>query len=586
MDASLPISFGLVEAALTSPHASALISGNDTHEPAMRLAARLVRHTDDADFIEEIIRSLLPGDYAGNTLDEVAGMVSSALEKGFHETQDRGGRGISQPKASEEGLRLARNAGMELFKDEVGEAYASIPQPGGGVLTHAVRSGAMRRWVRGVYYSAKGKPISQQAFAEVLDTIEALAETEGTEKQIHVRIGSAGDGIFIDIGDATGRVVEISAKGWEIRSTCLIKFVRPPGFGVLPLPTRGGELSPLQMLLGLDDNQWVLVLAFLVNCYQPTGPYMCLILSAEQGAGKSFLSDVIKRIVDPNTVRKTTLPKNEHELMIHATQHALLVFDNVSRVNWDISDVLSILATGGGLLTRKYYTDNESRIFNQMRPFILNGIGAFADRPDLLDRAINVHLSEIPADKRKTERTMLAEFEAMLPVVLGHLYDIVSGALNERHAVAPSTTIRMADAAQWLTAAETAAGLPAGIFIQALRESQASVLAEQASNDPLLTLLSVWLSAAPNRLFEGSVSELHAELHGEAGLRDKWFPQTPAHLSNRLTRTKPIAANIGIGIEFLPRNRKGSRVRISILGDPDVGENSEKTRDSSGRPKY
>jgi hypothetical protein len=144
----------------------------------------------------------------------------------------------------------------------------------------------------------------------------------------------------------------------------------------------------------------------------------------------------------------------------------------------------------------------------------------------------------------------------------------------------------MADAAQWLTAAETAAGLPAGIFIQALRESQASVLAEQASNDPLLTLLSVWLSAAPNRLFEGSVSELHAELHGEAGLRDRWFPQTPAHLSNRLTRTKPIAANIGIGIEFLPRNRKGSRVRISILGDPDVGENSEKTRDSSGRPKY
>jgi hypothetical protein len=586
MGANLPISFSLVEAVLTSPHAAALMSGNDTHEPTMRLVARLVRHTHDPDFIKEIIASLLPTNYSGNTLDEIAGMVSSAIKKGFHVAQDRGGRGISQPKASEECLRLARSAGMELFKDEVGDAYASIPQPGGGVLTHAVRSGTMKRWVRGVYHSAKGKPISQQAFAEVLDTIEALAETEGAEKQTHVRIGSAGDSIFIDIGDATGRLVEITTSGWEIKNACPIKFVRPPGLGVLPLPTRGGELSPLQMLLGLDDNQWVLVLAFLINCYQPTGPYMCLILSAEQGAGKSFLSEVLKRIVDPSAVRKTTLPKNEHELMIHATQHALLVFDNVSRVNWDISDVLSILATGGGLLTRKYYTDNESRIFNQMRPFILNGIGAFADRPDLLDRAINVHLAEIPADKRKTERTMLADFEAMLPVVLGHLYDIVSGALDRRHAVAPPTTIRMADAAQWLTASETAAGLPAGTFMQALRESQASVLAEQASNDPLLTLLSVWLSAAPNRVFEGSVSELHAELQARTEPRERWLPQTPAHLSNRLTRTKPLAANIGINIEFLPRNRKGSRVRISILGDSDANEGSEKTRDTSGRPKY
>ncbi len=353
---------------------------------------------------------------------------------------------------------------------------------------------------------------------------------------------------------------------------CPVRFYRPPGFGALPEPQVGGDLNRLRDLLSLTDENWVLLLAFLLNCMKPTGPYMMLLVEGEQGSGKSLLCALIKKLIDPSFVEKLRLPKTEHDLMIQASEQRLMVFDNASSVKWDMSDALCSLATGSGFSTRKYYTDNESRSFRYCRPVVINGIGEFANRPDLLERAIQLKLPSMPVEARKTEREIVAEFNELLPGLLGRLFDIVSYALRFFDKVEPPKTIRMADAAQWLVAAEPAAKLPRGTFIQALEAGQVDMMAERAVNDPLAiaimgVLKGLKLAGKP-AVFQGTVGELHLAIHERAGGHDRRLPGTPAHLSTALQRLKPMVANIGIMIEFGTKSRKGRQIQI-VMDDDD-----------------
>ncbi len=57
-----------------------------------------------------------------------------------------------------------------------------------------------------------------------------------------------------------------------------------------------------------------------------------------------------------------------------------------------MSNALCRLSTGGGLGTRKLYTNNEQQVFNVVRPLVLNGITDLAHRTDLGDHAIILEL--------------------------------------------------------------------------------------------------------------------------------------------------------------------------------------------------
>ena len=82
--------------------------------------------------------------------------------------------------------------------------------------------------------------------------------------------------------------------------------------------------------------------------------------------------------------------------MIAATNGHVVAFDNLSRLPEELSDNLSVLATGGGFSVRTLYTNREEEIFYAQRPDALNGISQFASRGDLVDRAIVVTMPSIP----------------------------------------------------------------------------------------------------------------------------------------------------------------------------------------------
>ena len=65
---------------------------------------------------------------------------------------------------------------------------------------------------------------------------------------------------------------------------------RAPGMLPLPVPERGGSIEALQSFLNLSNqNDFVLVVAWLLAALRSSGPYPLLAISGEQGSAKTVL---------------------------------------------------------------------------------------------------------------------------------------------------------------------------------------------------------------------------------------------------------------------------------------------------------
>jgi hypothetical protein len=290
---------------------------------------------------------------------------------------------------------------------------------------------------------------------------------------------------------------------------------------------------------------------------------MALLVQGKQGSGKSLLTSILKRIIDPNVMEKLGLPKEEHSLAILASQQRLLSFDNTSSVRWDLSDALCTLLTGGAFGTRKYYTDNETRIFKLMRPLIMNGIGEFANRPDFLERSIQLDLPTMPKQARRTERQLFDAFDKIMPGILGAILDCVACGLKNLDEVDPPTNLRMADAARWIVAAEPATDFTPGSMLKALEGMQHEMMTDRVINDPLVIALIKILEDGP---FEDTVGVLHQRIQ-MVDQYNKRLPATAAHLSKAFQRLIPMMQEIGLIVEMGEKTRKGKMIKVWLKGE-------------------
>ena len=174
------------------------------------------------------------------------------------------------------------------------------------------------------------------------------------------------------------------------------------------------------------DQDFVLIVSWILAALRNKGPYPVIVLSGEQGSAKSFFSAILRALLDPNAAPLRALPREDRDLFIAATNGHVLTFDNVSGLPAWISDTLCRLATGGGFAVRQLYTDQDEILFDATRPVVLNGIEDIVTRPDLADRGLFLTLEPIPEERRKPEKALWAAFNHARPQILGALLDAVS----------------------------------------------------------------------------------------------------------------------------------------------------------------
>jgi pantothenate kinase-related protein Tda10 len=94
--------------------------------------------------------------------------------------------------------------------------------------------------------------------------------------------------------------VEVDAEGWRIVDDPPARFRRAADMQALPTPEPGGSIQTLRRFLNvLVDNDFILVVAWVLAVLRNRGPYPVLILSGEQGSAKSTFSAVLRALLDP-----------------------------------------------------------------------------------------------------------------------------------------------------------------------------------------------------------------------------------------------------------------------------------------------
>ncbi|WP_112309665.1 hypothetical protein [Pseudogemmobacter bohemicus] len=572
------VKLNLLAKILVSPNALALTAGSPAHEPGMKFVNELLPVTQDEDLICGSGISLLPEDYPGNLGKEFPEMVRSGVAKGLH--LRGGGSDDGDKKQSEQIIDAVQSTGMRLFRTSLGETYCAIPGKGGGQMIHPVKSDALRGYLRRQYFRKTGKPPASAAISEALDHFEAVALFDSPTEQVHIRVAGYQGEVYVDLGDETNRAIRINADGYSVTDEVPVNFIRPHGtFGALPQPEDGFDSEELRNLLGMDQVNFCLLIAFCISALNPMGPFFVLQIHGEHGSGKSNTAKLVKDIIDPNVADKLRMPRSEQDMAINAQGQWLLNYENLSHLSPDQSDMLCTIATGGAFSARKLYTDDEQKTFVFRRPVILNGIGNYAPRADLQDRSIPLNLTAISPEKRKTEREMQAALDRLSPGFLGYLYDCVSMALKRINEVEAPKTFRMADAAHWLLAAEPATGFQTGAIFEVLEKVQQQLMAQSVVNDTLTAALLEMLLDAPDNAFSGRFGKLFDLLHARGRNHGKGLPASPSALSSKIERLKPSMRKIGLEVDDGPRTANGQIINLRLsdaglalareLGDPE-----------------
>jgi hypothetical protein len=478
-------------------------------------------------------------------------------------------------------LLVALATGAELFHDPAGEGYATVTVQTHRE-THRLRSRGFRRWLSSRFYAAHEKAPSAQALQDALGVLEARAAYDGPELPVAVRLAAHIDHVYLDLADPQWQGVDVTVGGWRIVTNPPVKFIRPRGLLPLPLPVDGGSVAGLRQFINTgSEDDWRLIVAWLLAAMRPCGPFPILALHGEQGSAKSTTARILRSLVDPIKAGLRSEPREPRDLMIAASNSWLLALDNLSFLPPWLSDALCRLSTGGGFSTRELYSDADEIIFDAQRPVILTGIEELATRSDLLDRAIVLHLPPLPEERCRPEAELWAEFEKARPRILGALLDVVAGALRELPHVRLLRHPRMADFALWITAAEPALGWERGLFLRAYTGNRAEVNDLALDSSPIAPLLR---DLADGNGFEGTCADLLAKLHETAGdraTRAQSWPKTPRALSGQLRRLAPNFRRAGVTVE-LYRESNAMRRRMVRITRPN-GEASNRP-DRPNRP--
>jgi hypothetical protein len=455
-------------------------------------------------------------------------------------------------------FHLAIREGVELFRDDDDTAYIDLAQTGHREI-HLLKSKRARSWLAGRYFRDSKKAPGSQALSDAFTLLEVYA-LQSTPRRVGVRICRQGDTVYLDLADDKWRGVEIDKESWRILARSPVPFKRPKGVRPLPEPVRGGSINELRPFLNVDDDDFVLIVAFMLGCLRGRKPYPILVINGEHGAAKSSLTAMIRSLLDPNDAPLRAEPSDTRDLMIQASNSHLVSYDNLTHIR--LADDLSRLATGAGFSTRMLYENGEEAIFSAARPIILNGIPELAGQPDLVSRSLFVTAPAINDADRRDEEELWAAFEAARPRILGAFLDLVSIALGRFRTIHLPRKPRMADFAIWLAAAELGCPWPEGRFLNLYALNRTGAVDSVLEGDIVAATAE---ALAP---WEGTATDFLTAINERATDDQKkqrnWF-RGPRQARDALSRLAPALRERGINVVLGEKDNTRKRNRLIRL---------------------
>ncbi|PEL07792.1 hypothetical protein [Bacillus sp. AFS017336] len=459
-------------------------------------------------------------------------------------------------------VQLCEN--FHIFRTPINDCYAKVKISKNGKTHYEIYDMETNDFKELIILECKDRFdefVSNSAIETAVNYLKAQAKSEGRIEEVFIRIAEKNSCVYLDLANEYREVIEISKDGWKIINNPPVNFFRTNSTKSLPIPIKGGNVEELKNVLNYgNESNWKLTIGLLLSFFRRSEEYPIGNIQGEHGSAKSMFTTLLRSIVDPSVTALKTPPKDERDLAISVSKGYIQAYDNLSSITSSMSDILCRVATGGTYATRKLHSDKDEVNLPLLAPVLFNGITEVAKRQDLLSRLVIIHLPALTSTKDR--KTILEEFEEMLPRVLGAILDVVSSGLNEMPNVVLEGNPRMASFGVWVTACEKALMWEKGSFMKAYNENISIAIDQGIDSDPVANAIFIFMEERNG--WSGTPTELIRELEkiDEYDLANKNSKPDNTQLKNRLKRIKAALRKGNIQYEELKRTSKGSRLKL------------------------
>lgn len=417
----------------------------------------------------------------------------------------------------------------------------------------------------------KGIKPNKTTINQIIEELEAESIQTATIKEVHKRYALVNGALYINTGNDDSWI-KISKEEIKHLKSKLVKFAFSKHRGKLAY-NREIKRSFKRFIKLLrkyvpvkNEEDLLLLLVYMVDSCFPDTDYQILVITGGSGSGKTFLTFIIRCIIDPSTFGIGSLLRSRKDIYLQASHNHLQTFDNNgNHLSSDVQNLLCQNCTGGNSIERLFFTNNQALIVDLKSPVIINGLQSPLTQDDVINRAIHLPLPQLtPEDYAKTggKNNWQAQFEADLPEMIGGFHDLLQRVLALRDTVElPAELPRMGDFAKVGIALEQVLGLEEGSFLKAYKNNQEHGLAAIVEDSDLaqaVISLSRKLREAKTYTRLGLIKVLKNHSQSPGAILDK-----SRTFKTELDKVEKALFEVhGIKIKHLIKSNKGARLMI------------------------
>jgi hypothetical protein len=392
-----------------------------------------------------------------------------------------------------------------------------------------------------LYFQENERVVSATAIRSALQVLEGRAR-QMQPRDVHLRLARRRNEIYVDLGDQTGRAARVSPTGWDLVDRPPVLFWRTELSGPLPTPDPEGSLDAVRSLFNVEDATWDLIVALLVITLVPGVPHPIMLITGEQGTGKSSLVRMFVELTDPSSATFVPIPTGQAHWALLASSSWVLALDNLSYIAPWFSDALCRAVTGDAYVARQLYTNTDLTVLSFQRVIIMDAIDPGSLRGDLADRIVPIELERITGSRKRSDARMRRRFYRLRPAAFGGLLTLLSQTLAVERSIRLDQHPRMADFVHWLAAVDEVRG---SSTVQTYLNTFGEVAEVVVDSDPVGQALVQLVER--ERSWEGTAGELLELLpvpdHG------RW-PQSAKAMGGKLRRLAPALRQLGIAVDW------------------------------------
>lgn len=482
---------------------------------------------------------------------------------------------------------------VTFFTDELNEnsVYVDFPLPGGAKCFASVDNARFLSFLAVRYRELAEEMLCPPAIHAFLDArVQDTLYNQDHKVAVNRRVAGsiAGNKIWYFLADEAWQSVLVTPKGWRIKWTKSIKFLRSPFDEAQVNPVGGGDLlTLLRPFVNLDDDNFKLFVLFLVQAFSRSSSHYTAIISSAKGTGKSTLTKLFRSLVDPSTSDSCLTPSSEGDLKNSLANSYVACFDNTSALSSKYSDILCAAITGTKEAKRKLYTDCDQIVLSLHNVVVMNGIDIVPHKSDLADRSLYFELLPISENSRRTDEDFWTGFNSCKPEILGAIFDTLMKAMTILPTLKFEKFARMADAYREMAAIAIALGMTQAEFKRIYDQNRAALQAAYNQNSPFVEYVLDYLLNKPS--ISMSATALYKSMQEGIVGTTKFFPESPSALSRKLTQERDALYTAGyelskvkkadanyITIRRIPKSqqtkaqRDAAAMRKSLLDDASI----------------